>query len=162
MTKQEGLLLFNNMHPNFFENENIRNMPDAWICAEMVLALDQFEPLRYDKKLDDRITFGCYQRDKDISPRNIDEIKEAVGKVDKNWVQYYNETQRIYCGYVNGKIASFCIIEDMGVHDLNGRKVKVGGPGCVGTLPEYRNKGIGLTMVKHVTQILEEEGYDYS
>ncbi len=40
--------------------------------------------------------------------------------------------------------------------------MKVGGPGCVGTLPEYRNKGIGLIMVKHVTQILKEEGYDYS
>lgn len=34
--------------------------------------------------------------------------------------------------------------------------------GCVGTLPEYRDRGIGLTMVKHVTGILREEGYDYS
>ncbi len=40
--------------------------------------------------------------------------------------------------------------------------MKVGGPGCVGTIPEYRDKGIGLTMVKHVTRILKEEGYDYS
>lgn len=50
----------------------------------------------------------------------------------------------------------------MGEHDVNGRKVKVGGPGCVGTLPEYRNQGIGLIMVERVTQILKEEGFDYS
>ena len=61
-----------------------------------------------------------------------------------------------------GKAVSFCMIADLGVHSINGRKVKVGGPGCVGTIPQYRDKGIGLTMVKNVTQILKEEGYDYS
>ena len=30
------------------------------------------------------------------------------------------------------------------------------------TVPEYRNRGIGLTMVKNVTEILRTEGYDYS
>ena len=50
----------------------------------------------------------------------------------------------------------------MGVHGVNGREYKIGGPGCVGTLPEFRNKGIGLTMVRNVTQILKAEGYDYS
>ena len=48
------------------------------------------------------------------------------------------------------------------MHNINGRELKIGGPGCVGTLPEYRKKGIGLTMVKKVTEILKEEGYDYS
>ena len=74
---------------------------------------------------------------------------------------YYDERSRIYCGYINGKVASFCIIEDMGSHYINECKIRIGSPGCVGTLPEYRNKGIALTMVKHVTQILKEEGYDY-
>lgn len=50
----------------------------------------------------------------------------------------------------------------MGTYEIKGQKIKIGGPGCVGTLPEYRDKGIGLTMVQHVTQILKEEGYDYS
>ncbi|MBO7531565.1 MAG: hypothetical protein J6T50_07145, partial [Lachnospiraceae bacterium] len=41
-------------------------------------------------------------------------------------------------------------------------KWKIGGPGCVGTVPEYRDRGIGLTMVRNVTQILRDELYDYS
>ncbi len=31
MTKQEGMLLFHSMHPNFFEKADIRNLPDEWI-----------------------------------------------------------------------------------------------------------------------------------
>lgn len=62
----------------------------------------------------------------------------------------------------HAKLASFCIIAPMGTHMINGQAVKIGGPGCVGTLPEYRNLGIGLTMVKKATRILKEEGYDYS
>lgn len=155
MTRQEGMLLFNSMHPDFFETENIRNIPDEWIFDEMVLSLDKFEPCKYDRKLDENISFGYYQGD-------ISEIKKAVERVNQDWPQYYTEKQRIYCGYIDEKIASFCLVANFGVHNVNGRKVKVGGPGCVGTLPEYRNRGIGLTMVKHITQILKEEGYDYS
>ncbi len=155
MTRQEGMQLFNSMHPDFFERENIRNIPDKWILDEMVLSLDKFEPCIYDRKLDENISFGYYQGD-------ISVIKKAVEKVDQDWPQYYTGKSRIYCGYIDKKIASFCMIENFGVHSINGRKVKIGGPGCVGTLSEYRNMGIGLTMVKHVTQILKEEGYDYS
>ena len=50
----------------------------------------------------------------------------------------------------------------MGTYNINGREIKTGGPGTVGTLSEYRNRGIGLTTVKNVTQILKEEGFDYS
>lgn len=155
MNKQEGILLLDSMYPNFFERENVRSIPDEWICDEMILSLDKFEPRKYDKKLEDNMSFGYYAGD-------IDELKKAVEKVVPYWTQFYNEKQRIYCGYIDGKTASFCLIEDTGVHNISGREVKIGGPGCVGTLPEYRNKGIGLTMVKHVTQILKEEGYDYS
>lgn len=155
MTRQESIQLFNSMHPDFFAGENIRNIPDEWIYEEMVLSLDEFDPCKYDRKLDENISFGYYQG-------GICEIKKAVERVDEDWSQYYTEKQRIYCGYMDEKIVSFCIIANLGVHNMNGRKVKVGGPGCVGTLPEYRNKGIGLTMVKHITQILKDEGYDYS
>ncbi|MBD5456540.1 MAG: GNAT family N-acetyltransferase [Lachnospiraceae bacterium] len=155
MNKQESILLLDSMYPNFFKRENVRNIPDEWICDEMILSLDKFEPYKYDKKLEDNISFGYYEGD-------IDELKKMVERVVQYWAQSYNKKQRIYCGYVNGKIASFCLVEDMGVYNINGREVKIGGPGCVGTLPEYRNKGIGLTMIKHVTQILKEEGFDYS
>ncbi len=54
------------------------------------------------------------------------------------------------------------MIEDFGEHIICGKKCRIGGPGCVGTLPEYRDRGIGLTMVRNVTGILKEELYDYS
>lgn len=155
MTKQEGILLFNSMHPDFFESEHIRKLPDDWIFDEMVLPLDEFEPCRYDRKLAENVSFGFFQGD-------IAAVKEAVAEVDDDWPQYFTEGQRIYCGYVDGKIVSFCTVADLGVHDLNGRKVKIGGPGCVGTLPAFRDMGIGLTMVKNVTRLLKEEGFDYS
>lgn len=155
MNKQNCLLLLECMYPNFFERDNIRNLPDEWICDEMILSLDEFEPNKYNKNLDDSISFGYYDGD-------LDKLKEEVGKVVQYWTKSYNGTHRAYCGYINGKIASFCLIENKGVHNINGHELKIGGPGCVGTLPEYRHKGIGLTMVKNVTQILKDEGYDYS
>jgi len=105
-----------------------------------------FRAVKYNRTLDDGVSFGLYQGD-------ISEIKKAVEKVDTDWVQYFTEQQRIYCGYADGKTVSFCTIADLGVYQVNGREVKVGGPGCVGTIPEYRDKGIGLTMVKNVTRI---------
>ncbi len=61
MTKQEGVLLFKSMHPNFFEEEDIKNLPDEWIFDEMVLSLDQFDPCKYDRTLEDGISFGFFR-----------------------------------------------------------------------------------------------------
>lgn len=155
MTRQEGTLLFSAMHPGFFENESIKSMPDDWVFDEMALTLDEFDPQRYDRKLGSDVSFGVYQG-------ALSAIKKAVEQVDEDWPQYFTGRERIYCGYVDGAIASFCTIADLGVHEVGGRRVKIGGPGCVGTLPEYRDRGIGITMVKHVTQILKDEGYDVS
>ncbi|MBR6478762.1 MAG: GNAT family N-acetyltransferase, partial [Lachnospiraceae bacterium] len=83
-------------------------------------------------------------------------------KVVPHWVSFFNENSRVYCGFVDGKIASFCLIEDFGEHVVNGQNWKIGGPGCVGTILEYRDRGIGLTMVRNVTKILQDEFYDYS
>lgn len=154
MTKQDAISLFHSIYPDFFEKQYIRNLPDDCICDEMLLCLKEFDPHSYTKELDGDVTFGEYHG-------NMETIQEAVRKVEPNWAYYYNGEQRIYCGYVNGEIASFCLISDFGEHTINSRKLKIGGPGCVGTIPEYRNRGIGLTMVKKITQLLQEEGYDY-
>lgn len=91
MNRQEGILLLDSMYPNFFEREHIRSIPDEWICDEMVLELDQFEPHKYDKKLEDNVSFGYYEGD-------LDELKKAVERVVQYWTLFYNEKQRIYCG----------------------------------------------------------------
>ena len=40
--------------------------------------------------------------------------------------------------------------------------LRVGGPGCVGTVPEFRRRGIGLAMVGNVTRILKDRDFDLS
>ena len=155
MNKQDCVLLFNLIYPDFFEREGIRDLPEEFVFDEMILPLNEFDIHKYGKNLDNSISFGFYNGD-------LDELKKEIEKVDRNWVQFFDGKHRIYCGYIDRKVASFCLVEDMGTHNINGCEIKIGGPGCVGTLSEYRDKGIGLTMVKHVTQILKEEGYDYS
>ena len=155
LDKQECILLFDCLHPNFFESEPVCSLPEEYIFDEMILPLNEFDTCKYHKEFDCNISFGFYDGD-------LDELKKEVEKVEKHWTPFFNGEERIFCGYVNGKVASFCVVGDMGIYKIKGHELKIGGPGCVGTLPEYRDKGIGLTMVKKVTQILREEGYDYS
>lgn len=155
MEKQDAIALFHSIHPNFFEKESVQRLSEAWIFDEMLLRLDNFDTHKYEKTLDRSITFGFFEGDRA-------ELLKIVEQVDSDWVEYFDKKDRVFCGYHNGKVVSFCLVDDMGNHEVNGQILKIGGPGCVGTLPEYRNKGIGLTMVKKATQILKDEGYDYS
>lgn len=155
MNRQESILLFQSIYPNFFEEEMIRGLPEEEVYDEMLLPLKEFDINRYNKIMEPDISFGFYEGD-------LDALRKKVEKVNRHWGSLYNGKDRIYCGYIDGEAACFCLVEDMGTHQINGCEIKAGGPGCVGTLEEYRYRGIGLTMVKHVTQILKEEGYDYS
>ena len=155
MNKQDFISLFNFMHPNFFESESIKSLSDDMVFDEMILPLEKFDANKYTKSFGNNISFGFYKG-------SIEEIKKAVAEVERDWKQYFSETDRIYCGFVDGKVASFCLIDSMGTYTVNGKQLKIGGPGCVGTLPSYRNIGIGLTTVKYATQILKDEGFDYS
>ncbi len=153
--KKDYEALFLEMHPGFFEKEYIRSMDEEQPYEEMILRLEEFDPYSYVKSFDSSVSFGIFQG-------SLDELHAAVRQVIPDWVKLYDEKSRVYCGFIDGKIASFCMIENMGEHMLDGRRVKIGGPGCVGTVPEYRKNGIGLVMVRDVTRILKEEGYDIS
>ncbi|MCQ2592479.1 MAG: GNAT family N-acetyltransferase [Treponema sp.] len=146
--------LFNNIYPDFFKQEYLKTFPEDKVCEELVLSLAEFDENIYSKYFPENVTFGFYD-----GP--IDVLRKTVALVDEGWVQYYNG-ERAFCGFVDNQIACFCILEDMGTHEIDGKKIKVAGPGCVGTLPEFRNRGLGLTMVKKGTAILKAEGYDLS
>ncbi len=145
--------LFNTMHPDFFEGEVIKNLPSTSINEELVMALADFDGDKFDIKVPENITFGYYTGD-------LNKLHEAVGSVLPSWVKLYKPDTRVFCGFDGDKIASFCIVEDMGEYTENGVTYKIGGPGCVGTLHEYRKQGIGLMMVKKATEILRDMGYD--
>ena len=155
LSAEQWAAIFNEIHPGFFDRDYVKRVADDEPASEMFMGLENMDACNYEKSFPENITFGYYEGD-------MEELKDAVEKVIPHWIPLFTENSRVYCGYVDGKIASFCMIEDFGEHIIYGRKCRIGGPGCVGTLPEYRDRGIGLTMVRNVTGILKEELYDYS
>ena len=152
-THSDYAALFERMFPHFFEADYVRSVPDDSVCCEMMLDLHAFtavEPIGVPAG----VTFGFYQGD--TAP-----LQEAVGQVDDGWVRYYRRGDHAFCAFLDGRVASFCIVDEMGEFDFAGRRVKIGGPGCVGTVPEFRRKGIGLYMVRLATAILKVRGFDY-
>lgn len=121
----------------------------------MFLSLESFQESDFEIPVSSEVTFGYYMGESEP-------LLEAVGQVEKGWPSFFTENSLVYCAYVDGEIASFCLIEDMGTYRIDGKTIKVGGPGCVGTVPKFRRRGIGLSMVSKATSILKEKGYDYS
>ena len=147
--------LFNEMHPDFFQRDYIRNQKDDVVFEEMLLALKDYDKSIYSRAFGPEVSFGYYDG-------NVEELKPLIKEVDQGWPEFFQQGQKIYCGYIDGRVASFCMIEDFGTYEVAGKKVRIGGPGCVGTLPQFRDRGIGLTMINNASRILKEEGYDYS
>lgn len=149
--------LFNCLHPGFFQEESIRALPRDWVFTELVMDLRDIRqgPNEYNSRdlgsLPAGITFGEYHGE-------LAALREAVSQVDEDWVQYFKEGDRFYCAFDGKRIISFCILADMGrFHGLH-----IGGPGCVGTIPEFRRQGIGLKMVRSATETLRQDGFDLS
>ncbi len=155
MNGKEITELFGYMHPGFFEPENCGDIPEGVIFREMILPLHGGFLREYEKLLSADVSFGFYEG-------SISAIKDAVAAIDDGWAELYDEESRVYCGFVSGKHVSFCLLDSMGEYRIGGRTIKIGGPGCVGTLPEYRGRGTGLAMVERATKILRDEGYDIS
>lgn len=143
--------IFNNLHPDFFKEENIRAMPRDWVFTELVMDLRGDLPNVMPTHFWKGITFGEYQGE-------LATLRDAVAQVDEDWVQYFTEECRYYCAFDNKKIIAFCSLTDMGWF----QGVHIGGPGCVGTIPEYRERGIGLEMVRLATETLRQDGFDLS
>ena len=143
--------LFNGMHPGFFQKEYIRRLPEEAVFAELVMDLHQDEPIAETGFSAEGITFGEYRG-------GIEALRDAVRRVDEDWVKYFYEGSRYFCAFDGNRIAAFCILEDMGRYG----SLHISGPGCVGTIPEYRRRGIGLEMVRLATEVLRKEGFDLS
>ena len=151
IARQDWRAAFLEMHPGFFEKPAISALPPDRRYDEMALALDGFSADALQIPVPAGVRFGFYEGD-------LEAFRRLVARVDDGWPGLYTERDRVYCGFDGDSVASFCMIEDMGVH----AGLRFGGPGCVGTLPEYRRRGIGLRMVQNATEILRREGYDIS
>ena len=143
--------LFNEMHPGFFDQGYIREMPEGHVFTELVMDLRKERPAVPEYRPPEGITFGVYRG-------GIAALREAVAQVDDDWVQYFHENTPVYCAFDGEEIAAFCILSDWGTHG----GLRIGGPGCVGTVPAYRGKGIGLEMVRLATERQAADGFDIS
>ena len=151
LTRADWRAMFEQRHPGFFDQPSVRAVPLQRPMEEMVLALGAFDPEAVRIPVPEGIRFGRYEGP--IGP-----LRALVGRVDPGWPELFAPGERIYCAREGDRLASFCLLEDMGEY----AGLRIGGPGCVGTLPEYRRQGIGLEMVRRATAILKEEGFDVS
>lgn len=117
-------------------------------CAEMKRSLADFCADDYDVPVPEGTEFR-------ICPV-CSELKAAVAAVDEEWVQYF-EGCEVFCCLLNGKVASFCILgDDETCLISDGRRT--GSVGCVGTVPKFRKRGIGLKMVALAMEELKRRG----
>ena len=120
---------------------------------EMQGDLSAFRAADYSLPVPEGASFGWYEGDAEA-------LQRAVAQVDADWVQYFPEGQKVFCGMLNGEIASFCAVEEWENCLLSNGKNRVGAPGCVGTVPKFRRKGMGLKMVALACEELKKQGCD--
>lgn len=143
--------LFHALHPDFFSDDSIRSLPPEDVFEEQLLDLHTFSADQVNLPCPDHITFGFFSGD-------INALRSAVRQVDEDWVQYFQDGDQVYCAFDGDQIVSFCTVDEFGRYD----SLRIGGPGCVGTIPAYRKQGIGLKLVQNATAMLKEQGFDMS
>lgn len=138
-------------HP-FFEKLGYRS-DDR--CLEMKMKLDNFDLAGLDiPKCPDNVTFGYIYDDR------REELQKAVAAVDEDWVQYFDFRSPVFAAQSDGKIVGFCIPESDTETIISTGKNNVGMVGCVGVVPEFREKGIGLAMTANAVHDLQQKGSD--
>ena len=136
----------------FFENNSFSIVGG---CDEMLMKLDSFH-------FDERMYRGHFCAEYGWYNGNADTIAKAVAKVEESWIKYFDARSHIYVATVDNEIASFCLVDTDVKNYLTDAYGRVGMPGCVGTVPRFRNRGIALEMVARVTQYLKDSGMDIS
>ena len=124
-------------------------------CDELLLRLKDFSFEELDFRGHLTAEYGFYKGD-------MEALRRAVAEVDGDWVKYFDGSGLVYAATVEGEIASFCLVSTDAENYLTEAYGRVGMPGCVGTVPKFRGRGIGLEMVARVTQYLKEAGMDIS
>lgn len=146
------------MKKEYIDRKRLKEMEDRLGCtfcsdgtfAEMSLDLENYRertlPIAH-------VDFAFYHG-------STGHIREVVAQVDPDWCRYFHENESIFCGYLDDRIVSFCIVDANADCILSRPGIRVGSIGCVGTIPEHRGMGIGLRMVDLATFGLKSEHCD--
>lgn len=134
----------------------------SWSSIDMVLPLDDFSLEKNQIPTDpDAVVFRYAQKE------DQEFLLDSVAKVDPSWCKYYDSAKEsvkelVYLAEEGGQILGFVMLcqDNMPFAiNFNGR---VGGLGCLGVIPEKREKGIGLQLAARGTHELKQMGCDYS
>lgn len=136
----------------FFASNGFRSVGS---CDELLMRLGdyKYDPQHYHGH--EQARYGWYSGD-------YATLAAAVASVEEDWVQYFDNIEKVYVGMVGDEIASFCLVDLDSQNYLSGINGRIGMPGCVGTVMKYRNRGIALEMIAQVTQYLKDSGMDTS
>lgn len=141
-----------NMQNKFFENEGYTAHNG---CLEMRMNMSDFDFEKLNiPPCPNNVTFGY------ISENKKAELLKAVEKVSEEWVQYFTFDSPIFTAEIDGHIAGFCIVDINADTIISTGKNNVGIVGCVGVVPEYRRKGIGLAMAANAVRDAKQKGCD--
>ncbi len=125
--------LFDSMHPGFFAEPDIKNMPEDRIFAELIMDLRETGPKPAPYSCPDDIKFGVYNG-------GIEKIREAAAQVETDWVRFFCEGCRFFCAFDRDTIAAFCILEDWGMLD----GLHIGGPDVSELFRDTAKRASGL------------------
>ncbi|MBE6658543.1 MAG: GNAT family N-acetyltransferase [Ruminococcaceae bacterium] len=91
---------------------------------------------------------------------DTDELLTAVERTDSGWTSLYRDCDDdILLAICDGRIVGFELLGEYGgIFTQNAHKH--GSIGCVGVIPEYRRRGIGLDMTARAVQMLKDRGCD--
>lgn len=139
-----------NMQNKFFENEGYRARNG---CIEMKMSLADFDPDSVTvPPCPDNTVFGY------IDESRREELSAAVKAVSADWVKYFDLGSPVFAAEIDGNIAGFCIIDVNADTIISSGENNVGVIGCVGVVPQYRRRGIGLTMVSKAMADIKQKG----
>lgn len=92
------------------------------------------------------------------APADMPELLAAVTAAEPNWPGIFETcVDPIFLAVLDGKIVGFEILAPNGGHFLRPGE-QVGCVGCVGVVPEVRERGIGMDMVANGIKWLKDQG----
>lgn len=132
-----------------------RGYQSGWTSIDMALDLT-VPPLPFHSTVDIALTIKV--------PDTLDPVLACVAKIDGSWLPYYRDAprERMLSASHNGEVVGCVMLVEDDIRLADCFPGRVGGLGCLGVAPEYREHGIGLALANAATEQLRREGYAVS
>ncbi len=145
----QGVPLENEGAREFFEKHGYKS---DFVSVNMNLETENYDIAALDIPIPENVTYR-YARESEL-----DKVIAAVKTVIPEWAKCYENTEdKILIAECENEIAAFELLNEYGGVFTKGN-IKHGCIGCVGTVPKYRNRGIGLYMTAYGVDLLKTEG----